>query len=156
MLDELTIILTPDIYDENQEIFKQGQVSDKVYILARGKIELFLNISEGELYLDTLSEPGSVLAQASLLHRQKLTYCARAKEDVELLSISYDDLMQYKSLNHMQPLTNAIERYFETDIDARGLTDRRERMWTLDYQRCTHRNTVDKHSSKPAGKLTKP
>ena len=93
ILDEMTISLSVDIFDENQEIFKQGQVSDKVYILSRGKIEIFLTIPEGELFLDLITEPGSVLSQISILIRMKLTYSARATEDSELLSITHESML---------------------------------------------------------------
>ena len=75
-----------------------------MYILSRGKIEIFLTIPEGELFLDVITEPGSVLSQISILNRMKLTYSARAKEDTEMLSISYEKLQEQRALNHMQPL----------------------------------------------------
>lgn len=135
ILDELTISLSLDIYDENQEIFKQGQVSDKVYILSRGKIEIFLTIPEGELFLDCITEPGSVLSQISILNRMKLTYSARAKEDSEMLSISYEKLQEQRALNHMQPLNQEIEKYFEKVINPLDLQDKRTLIGFLDYQK---------------------
>ena len=60
-IEELTLILNRELFDENAEIFKHGEVIDKIYILASGSIELYLNISEGELYLDTLTETGCVM-----------------------------------------------------------------------------------------------
>ena len=135
ILDELTIILALDIYDENQEIFKQGQVSDKVYILSRGKIEIFLTIPEGELQLDVITEPGSVLSQISILNRMKLTYSARAKEDSEMLSISHEKLQQQRALNHMQPLNQEIEKYFDKTITPLNLDDKFNQIGFLDYQK---------------------
>lgn len=135
ILDELTISLSLDIYDENQEIFKQGQVSDKVYILSRGKIEIFLTIPEGELFLDCITEPGSVLSQISILNRMKLTYSARAREDSEMLSISYEKLQEQRALNHMQRLNHEIEKYFEKTITPLDLGDKRALIGFLDYQK---------------------
>ena len=40
--DELTIIMNQDFYHENEEIFKNGDIPDKIFILASGKIEIFL------------------------------------------------------------------------------------------------------------------
>lgn len=34
VIDELTIILNQEFFDENEEIFKQGEVSNKIFILA--------------------------------------------------------------------------------------------------------------------------
>lgn len=135
ILDELTVVLNLDIYDENQEIFKQGQQSDNIYILAHGKIEIFLTIPEGELLLDVITEPGSVLAQISILNRMKLTYSARAKEDSEMLSISYEKLQEQRALNHMQPLNTEIEKYFDKTINLLDLGDKRNLIGFLDYQK---------------------
>ena len=133
ILDELTIILSNEIFDENQEVFKQGQVSDKVYVLARGKIEIFLTIPEGELLLDTITEPGSVLAQISILNRMKMTYSARAGEDSEILSISYEKLLEQRALNHMQPLNTEIDKYFDKVINPLNLQDKLNLIGFLDY-----------------------
>ena len=140
ILDEMTISLSVDIFDENQEIFKQGQISDKVYILSRGKIEIFLTIPEGELFLDVITEPGSVLSQISILNRMKLTYSARAKEDTEMLSISYEKLQEQRALNHMQPLNQEIEKYFEKTINPLDLGEKHNLICFLDYQKKRPKN----------------
>jgi len=148
ILDELTVILNLEIFEENQEIFKQGQYSDKVYILARGKIEIFLNIPDGELYLDTLSEPGCVMSMISLLNRMKLTYCARAKEDTEMLTITYTDLMNYQSLNHRAPLNKAIEEFKDNVIEPKNFDDKVNRFWFLDYTK-----NITKHKDSKSGRV---
>lgn len=106
-----------------------------MYILSRGKIEIFLTIPEGELLLDVITEPGSVLSQISILNRMKLTYSARAKEDSEMLSISYEKLQEQRALNHMQPLNQEIEKYFEKVITPLELHDKRSLIGFLDYQK---------------------
>ena len=133
--DELTIILKQVNFDENEEIFKQGEVSNKIFILAQGTIELYLNISEGELYLDTIEEAGCVMNQVSVLTKTKLTYCTRAKTDVELLTISYEDLMKYKNKSQMQSLSLAIDEFENNYIPKQGLNDKAQLMYFLDYQR---------------------
>jgi len=148
ILDELTVILNLEIFEENQEIFKQGQSSDKVYILARGRVEIFLNIPDGELYLDTLSEPGCVMSMISLLNRMKLTYCARAKEDTEMLTITHADLMNYQSLNHMAPLNKAIEEFKDNVIEPKGFDDKVNRFWFLDYTK-----NIAKHKDSKSGRV---
>lgn len=96
MAQELTIILTPEIFDENQEIFKEGDIPGKIYILVQGTLELYLTITDGELILDTLKCSGSVLNQVSILTKLKMTYSVRAKTDVEMLTITKEDLYRYK------------------------------------------------------------
>lgn len=97
--DELTIILNQEFYNENEEIFKHGDEPQKIFILVSGKIEIYLKVSDGELILDTLEESGCVMNQINILNKQKMNYCARAKTDVELMTISYNDLMTYKDKN---------------------------------------------------------
>lgn len=104
-----------------------------MYILSRGKIEIFLTIPEGELFLDVITEPGSVLSQISILNRMKLTYSARAKEDTEMLSISYEKLQEQRALNHMQPLNQEIEKYFEKTINPLDLGEKHNLICFLDY-----------------------
>lgn len=98
-IDELTINMEKQYFEENQELFKQNEIPPDVFILVSGKIEIYLTISEGELYLDTLEEVGSVLNQISILNKQKMTYSARAKTDVEVLTMSYEKLMQFRDKN---------------------------------------------------------
>merc|ERR1712086_239733 len=69
----------------------------------------------------------------SLLNRMKLTYCARAKEDTEILTITYADLMNYQSLNHMAPLNKAIEEFKDSVIEPKNFDDKVNRFWFLDY-----------------------
>jgi CRP-like cAMP-binding protein len=103
--------------------------------LARGKIEIFLTIPEGELILDTITEPGSVFAQISILNRMKMTYSARAGEDSEILTISNEKLIEQRALNHMQPLNTQIDKFFDKVINPLDLQDKRNLMGFLDYNK---------------------
>jgi CRP-like cAMP-binding protein len=77
-------------------MLRHGEVCDKIFVLVTGKIEIFVTISgengPEELIMDTLEEPGCVMNQVSMLKRFKLNYSARAKTDVEVMVISYEDL----------------------------------------------------------------
>ena len=42
-------------------MFKNGDIPEKIFILASGKIEIYLKISDGEMILDTLEESGCVM-----------------------------------------------------------------------------------------------
>lgn len=132
--DELLVILNSEFYNENEEIFKTGDVPGKIYILTSGQIEIFLKTSESEFHLDILDEPGSVMNQTSIINKQKITYCARAKTDVEVLSMTFNDLMRYKDKNQLQLLKMAIEEHHEK-IMKKKLLDKYEQMYFLDYQR---------------------
>ena len=109
--DELTIIVNTEFYYENEEIFKAGDIPDKIFILASGQVEIYLKIADGELMLDTLEEPGCVMNQINFLNKQKMLYCARAKSDVEMLTISHKDLMAYSEKTQLLQLKIAIENF---------------------------------------------
>lgn len=94
-----------------------------------------MSIPEGELVLDTVTEPGSVFAQISILKRQKMTYSARAAEDSEILSISYEKLQEYRALNHMADLNTRIDQYFEAVINPLDLKDKLNLIGFLDYNK---------------------
>lgn len=61
LLDEISIIVKNDIIEENNQIFKNGDVPGKIFILTSGQVELYLKVKDGELLLDTLMEPGCVI-----------------------------------------------------------------------------------------------
>ena len=94
--DELSIIIKQEFYEENYEIIKQAEVSNKIFILVQGKIEIYVNINDEEIILDMLEEPGCILNQVCILNKYPSTYSARAKSDLEVLSITREDLMMYK------------------------------------------------------------
>mmetsp|Transcript_41304 Transcript_41304/g.62908 ORF Transcript_41304/g.62908 Transcript_41304/m.62908 type:complete len:172 (-) Transcript_41304:761-1276(-) len=112
VLDELTIIMKQEFFDENFEIMKQGEYSGKIYILVQGKIEIYVPTSE-DLILDILEEPGCILNQVSVISNFKVSYCARAKTDLECLTISIDDLMTYKKKSQMTSLNYAIDDFVD-------------------------------------------
>lgn len=119
--DEFIIIMQKEFLQENQEFVKQGKPLDKIYILVSGKIELFLTIAGGDLYLDTLEESGCVLNQISILNQFKMTYSARAKTDVEVLTISLENLNKYREKNSMKALDQAINEFQEQYVKKKEL-----------------------------------
>lgn len=108
--------------------------------MARGKIEIFLTIPEGELILDTITEPGSVFAQISILNRMKMTYSARAGEDSEILTISHEKLSEQRALNHMQALNAEIDKYHDKVINPLNLNDKLNLIGFLDYNKKRPKN----------------
>ena len=137
--DELTIILNQEFFSQNEEIFKHGDEPQKIFILVSGQIEIYLKISDGELILDTLEESGCVMNQINILNKVKMNYCARAKSDIELMTISYRDLMAYKEKSQLSTLKQAIEDFQDKYIMKRKLLDKFEQHYFLDYQRTSQK-----------------
>ena len=68
-----------------------------------------------------------------------MNYCARAKTDVEVMTITYNDLMAYKEKPQCMSLKLAIDDFQESYIMKRGLLDKFEQNYFLDYQRTSAR-----------------
>lgn len=69
----------------------------------------------------------------SILTKLKMTYSVRAKTDVEMLTITKEDLYRYKEKAQMSDLKKAIEKFEKSEIEGKNLTDRLERQYYLDY-----------------------
>ena len=82
----------------------------------------------------------------------KLTYSARAKEDSEMLSISYEKLQEQRALNHMQRLNQEIEKYFDKTISPLNLEDKLNQIGFLDYQK-KRPKSVKKYTSSQLGEI---
>lgn len=80
-----------------------------------------MTIAGGDLYLDTLEESGCVLNQISILNQFKMTYSARAKTDVEVLTISLENLNKYREKNSMKALDQAINEFQEQYVKKKEL-----------------------------------
>lgn len=86
----------PDIrIPAGQVIFKEGEESDKAYIIRSGKVEIFRRIQQGTLLLATLGE-GEIFGEMGVLSEQPRTANASALTDVTLTEIP-----RVLFLNHM-------------------------------------------------------
>ena len=57
-----------------------------------------------------------------------------------MLSISYEKLQEQRALNHMQPLNQEIEKYFEKTINPLDLGEKHNLICFLDYQKKRPKN----------------
>jgi hypothetical protein len=78
-----------------QIIFKEGEDSDKAYIVRSGKVEIFRRIQQGTLLLATLGE-GEIFGEMGVLSEQPRAANASALTDVTLTEIH-----RHLFLNHM-------------------------------------------------------
>lgn len=76
-------------YDKGQEVFHQGEVGDKAYIVIDGEADVVLETLDGPRRLVTLSR-GSLFGELALLCDAPRTASIRAATDLVLMSISKD------------------------------------------------------------------
>lgn len=73
------------------ELFSEGSVGDKAYVIQEGQIEI-LKHSGGRVVLLAVRQPGEVIGEISLLEAAPRNASGRARTDSILLAISHDQL----------------------------------------------------------------
>ena len=81
-------MLRPVRLASGEELFRQGDVGDRFYIVADGEVEIVI---DGHVVRET--GPGGYFGEISLLRDVPRTATVRAKGDVELFALDRDDFI---------------------------------------------------------------
>lgn len=84
----LATFLEHQRYPANSLLFKKGEPGDSLYIVAGGRVELFIKDNVGEHVSFHIANPGEVFGEISLLDEGPRTASAMALEDTDLLVLS--------------------------------------------------------------------
>jgi CRP-like cAMP-binding protein len=87
-LESLARALIPVRLKAGEELFRQGDIGDRYYIVADGAVEI---IVDGQVVRET--GPGGYFGEIALLRDIPRTATVRAKSDVELLALDRDDFI---------------------------------------------------------------
>jgi MFS family permease len=87
-LESLARALIPVRLKAGDELFRQGDIGDRYYIVADGVVEILV---DGQVVRDT--GPGGYFGEIALLRDIPRTATVRAKNDVELLALDRDDFI---------------------------------------------------------------
>jgi MFS family permease len=87
-LESLARALIPVRLKAGEELFRQGDIGDRYYIVADGAVEI---IVDGQIVRET--GPGGYFGEIALLRDIPRTATVRAKGDVELLALDRDDFI---------------------------------------------------------------
>jgi CRP-like cAMP-binding protein len=87
-LESLAHALVPVRLQTGEEIFRQGDVGDRYYIIDSGEVDVLI---DGEVV--NVMEPGGYFGEIALLRDIPRTATVRAKTDVELLALDRDDFI---------------------------------------------------------------
>ena len=117
-LDELVYKLKLEAFEEGQVIFKIGEKIEKIYILADGLVNTYMQLNDEDLVLDSLQIPGSTLGQYSFLKKSPLTYSARAAQATNLLVLHTDQINKMRA--QLPELDMAINSFSE-EIVVKGM-----------------------------------
>ncbi|HEU4416206.1 MAG TPA: DUF1003 domain-containing protein [Candidatus Angelobacter sp.] len=80
---------------EGQTLFHYGDAGGEIFILRHGRIELFVESTEGQKITLSENEPGDVIGELSFLDGGSRTATALAREDTQLLTMHRDRLLEF-------------------------------------------------------------
>lgn len=74
------------VYADGERIISKGEVGESMYIVQQGKVEVFMENSEGEIALATL-KPGAVFGEMALFTKEPRVASVRALGKARVLTI---------------------------------------------------------------------
>jgi CRP-like cAMP-binding protein len=86
--ESLAQVLRPVRLASGEELFRQGDVGDRFYIVADGEVEIVI---DGHVVRET--RPGGYFGEIALLRDVPRTATVRAKDDIELFALDRDDFI---------------------------------------------------------------
>lgn len=87
-LESLAGALTPVRLRAGEEVFRQGDIGDRFYIVADGEVEI---VADGRVV--AVTGPGGYFGEIALLRDVPRTATVRGKTDVELLALDREDFI---------------------------------------------------------------
>ncbi len=88
VLESLAGSLVPVRLEPAREVFRQGELGDRFYIVAAGEVEI---VSDGRVV--AVTRPGGYFGEIALLRDVPRTATVRAKGEVQLLALERDDFI---------------------------------------------------------------
>lgn len=90
-LAKLTSKITHKKYKKGQMIFFEGDISDKLYVINKGKIKIFKYTREGKEQILYILSEGDFVGDLSLLKKDEFKFNAEALEDSNICVLTKDD-----------------------------------------------------------------
>ncbi len=100
LLEKLASISTPVTFSEGATIFREGDVSELVYLIQEGQISLVTQVpGHGQVTILTLG-PGQLLGWSSLFPPERKTAGAITNEPTRLIAINATKLRELSQTDH--------------------------------------------------------
>ncbi|MCT8978767.1 Crp/Fnr family transcriptional regulator [Clostridium sp. CX1] len=90
-LKEIADMVIHRKYKKGQTIFFEGDISDKLYIVNRGKVKIFRYTKEGKEQILYILSDGDFIGELSLLKKGKLEFNGEALEDTAICMLTKED-----------------------------------------------------------------
>jgi CRP/FNR family cyclic AMP-dependent transcriptional regulator len=91
----LAKLLNTRHFDKGDTIFSYGDAGDALYLVHTGRVEVFVENTEGEKILLAQNEAGDLFGEISLLDGGARTATAVCVEDTEVLTLDRDHLLKF-------------------------------------------------------------
>lgn len=131
-IGEVTSLIVRRKYKKGQIIFFEGDVSDKFYIINKGKIKIYKYTKEGKEQILYILSEGDFMGYLSLLKKSTFEFNAEALEDVGVCILTKDNFdtilkktpeISLKILENLHDrivsLEDLVQRLSTKDIEAR-------------------------------------
>ncbi|QCX00452.1 mechanosensitive ion channel [Aggregatimonas sangjinii] len=86
-------------YGKNETIFSQGDSSGRIFVLTKGRVELYAKGSDGKDVLINSLEEGDFFGEVALLSKRKSSMTAKAATDIEVMVVLQNEVMDMVSEN---------------------------------------------------------
>jgi putative ABC transport system ATP-binding protein len=103
------------------ELFRQGETGDRVYVIESGEIELVRALADGTEELLALAKEGDYFGELAPLFGLQRSATARARSDSTVTSYSIRD---FRAAVHPGSVADLISKGADTEIDGRGDVNR--------------------------------
>jgi len=97
--ESLAAMLEPQQFAKNTVIFDYGDAGDTLFIVRKGRVQVFVENIEGEKIMLGENSPGDVFGEISLLDGGPRTATAVSVEDTETLTLDRDQLLEFVTLH---------------------------------------------------------
>ncbi len=106
-------------FKAGENIFKYGEQGGEIYILRTGRVELYVESTDGEKIILAENERGDVIGELSFLDGGLRTATALAREDTETLTMHRDRLLEFidKHPHAAMDLLTVVGRRLRTTDD---------------------------------------
>src|SRR5215510_11757365 len=81
-------------FDAGQEIFKEGDPGDGVYVVKSGQVEISAMVGEGKRHSFSRVLPGDFFGEMGVLDNQPRSACASAAEDTEVYFVPRERMIE--------------------------------------------------------------
>lgn len=113
IINEIAYQFEPVTLNKNDYLFQAGEISDSIYIISQGELDIHLKNTRKTAYLDTLYT-GCTIGSYGCISSELYTTSAYAKTECAILRLSYVKLQNMrKNYEALDKIMVEYEKYIE-------------------------------------------